>query len=62
MNQREVNRAVAKATGESVGTIRRLGFTLWEVDACSCEVGEQDAETEPMSLLLEKHAGELSFA
>ena len=26
MNQAELNRAVARATGESVSTIRRLGF------------------------------------
>jgi hypothetical protein len=28
MNQTEVNRAVARATGESVDRIARLGFTL----------------------------------
>ena len=29
MNQRELNRAVARATGESVATIRRMGFSPW---------------------------------
>ena len=28
MNQNELNRAVAKATGESVSSIKRLGFLL----------------------------------
>ena len=28
MTQNELNRAVARATGESLGTIRDLGFTL----------------------------------
>lgn len=28
MSQTEVNRAVARATGESVGTIQRLGFLI----------------------------------
>ena len=28
MTQREVNRAVARATGESVDTIQRVGFLL----------------------------------
>ena len=62
MNQRELNRAVAKVTGETVGTICRLGFTLWEFDACSRAVEEQETETEPMSLLLEEHACEPSCA
>lgn len=30
MNQRELNRAVARETGESVRTIERLGFLLTE--------------------------------
>jgi hypothetical protein len=34
MNQRELDRALARATGESVRTIRRLGFSLLDVD-CS---------------------------
>ena len=62
MNQREVDRAVAKVTGETVGTIRRLGFTLWEFEPCSCAEGEQKTETEPMSQLLEEHICEPSFA
>lgn len=33
MSQTELNRAVARATGESVNTIERLGFFLAEPDA-----------------------------
>ena len=62
MNQRELNRAVARVTGESVGTVRRLGFILWESDDCSHVEREQETETEPMSLLLEEHACEPSCA
>ncbi len=62
MNQRELNRAVAKVTGETVGTICRLGFTLWEFDACSCAEREQETDTEPIGLLLEEHACEPSCA
>ena len=62
MNQHELNRAVARVTGESVGTVRRLGFMLWEFDACSCAVEEQETETDPMSPLLEEHACEPSCA
>jgi hypothetical protein len=32
MSQTEVNRAVARATGESVGTIQRLGFLIADPD------------------------------
>jgi hypothetical protein len=32
MNQRDLDRALARATGESVRTIRRLGFSLLDVD------------------------------
>jgi hypothetical protein len=32
MNQTELNRAVARATGESLATIRRLGFLLADFD------------------------------
>jgi hypothetical protein len=32
MNQRELNDAVARATGESVTTVKRLGFLLAEFD------------------------------
>lgn len=31
MTQAELDRAVAAATGESVGTVRRLGFSIVEV-------------------------------
>lgn len=46
MNQNELNRAVARATGESVETIKRLGFLLSEpdeefVDADAEELGPQ---------------------
>ena len=62
MNQRELNRAVAKATGETVGTVRRLGFMLWESDNCSHVEREQETETEPMGLLLEERICEPSCA
>ena len=32
MNQRELNDAVARATGESVTTVKRLGFLLADFD------------------------------
>ncbi len=32
MNQREVNRAVAAATGETVSTIAELGFSIADPD------------------------------
>ena len=31
MNQNEVNRAVARATGETISTIRNLGFSIEEL-------------------------------
>lgn len=35
MTQQELDRAVAKATGESLGEIRRLGFSVADpVDVC----------------------------
>lgn len=40
MRQNEINRAVARATGESVSTVKRLGFLLAEVPA------EHDEESE----------------
>lgn len=33
MNQFELNRAVARATGETVSTVKRLGFLLADIDA-----------------------------
>ena len=33
MTQAEVNRAVARATGESVSTIQRLGFLIADPDS-----------------------------
>jgi hypothetical protein len=33
MNQNELNRSLSRATGESVRTIRRLGFSLFDPDA-----------------------------
>jgi hypothetical protein len=33
MNQNELNRSLSRATGESVRTIKRLGFTLFDPDA-----------------------------
>ena len=41
MTQAELNRAVARATGESVSTIRRLGFLLAETDM---ELADPDSE------------------
>ncbi len=32
MNQCELNRAVARATGETVATVKRMGFLLAEID------------------------------
>ena len=38
MNQRELNRAIAAATGESVETISAIGFSLVEpADDCDLE-------------------------
>lgn len=33
MKQAEINHAVARATGESVRTVRSLGFLVWDPDA-----------------------------
>ena len=41
MNQSELNRAVARATGETVSTIKRLGFLLADVDS-QAEADESD--------------------
>ncbi|MCG6156326.1 hypothetical protein [Rubinisphaera margarita] len=35
MRQSELNRAVASATGESIATIKRLGFLLSDPDTAS---------------------------
>lgn len=34
MNQADLNRAVAQVTGESISTIKRLGFLLAEPSDC----------------------------
>ena len=39
MHQAELDRAVARATGESVGTIRRLGFLLDDPTVADREIG-----------------------
>ena len=41
MRQADIDRAVARATGESVATIKRLGFLL---DDAAAEYDELDAE------------------
>ena len=41
MTQAEVNRAVARATGESVRTIQRLGFLIADPDS---ELSDPDDE------------------
>jgi hypothetical protein len=42
MNQRSLDRAVAEATGESVDTIRHLGF--WLVEAASSDLSPSDPD------------------
>ena len=42
MSQRDLERAVARATGESMATVRRLGFLLAEPDGWPDE--ELDAD------------------
>jgi hypothetical protein len=43
MKQADLNRAVARATGETVSTIRRLGFLIAEADDCLApSPGEHD--------------------
>jgi hypothetical protein len=41
MSQRELNRAVARATGESIATVKRLGFLLAEPSA---DIEDPDSE------------------
>ena len=48
MTQRDLNRAVAKATGESVGEIAHMGFS--ELPAPAPGPGSQDDRTEPAVL------------
>lgn len=49
MNQKELNRAVARRTGETVGTIRHLGFNLeaepdeFDHEACCLDWDEMEA-------------------
>lgn len=38
MHQAELNRALSRATGESVGTIKRLGFSLLEANFVPCDL------------------------
>ena len=40
MTQNQVNRAVAKATGESVGTIGQMGFSVADPDHVSRSCGK----------------------
>ena len=49
MNQTNLNRAVAAVTGEAVGTISRLGFSLYEpaTDHDSHAIDQETAETIP---------------
>ena len=42
MNQRELNRAVARSTGESVGAISRHGFSLLDPDVPASELEVPD--------------------
>jgi len=42
MNQRSLDRAVAEATGESIDTIRRLGF--WLVEGASSDMSLSDPD------------------
>ena len=37
MNQNDLNRSLSRATGESVRTIKRLGFSLFDPAANSAE-------------------------
>lgn len=47
MTQAEIDRAVARATGESVASIRRRGFVLFEPGA---DVDPEPCHTEPQCL------------
>ena len=42
MTQAEVNRAVARATGESVRTIQRLGFLIADPDSELTDPDDED--------------------
>ena len=42
MTQAEVNRAVARATGESVRTIQRLGFLIADTDSELTDPDDED--------------------
>lgn len=45
MNQSELNRAVARATGETVSTIKRLGFLLADIaDDAGLDVASDDPQ------------------
>ena len=46
MNQTELNRAVARATGESLTTVRRLGFLLADFDRCDRPARGPDWDTQ----------------
>ena len=63
MNQREVNRAVAKATGETVRTIGQLGFLLWDLrsNTCSETSTEEQTETNSLCISTEERSCEPSF-
>ncbi len=45
MNQAELNRAVARVTGESINTIKRLGFMLDE-PSCEQELVNEDLDAQ----------------
>lgn len=47
MSPRELHRAVARATGESVARIERLGFRLAESEATDAQMDADDEESEP---------------
>jgi hypothetical protein len=51
MNQSELNRAVASATGETVATVKRLGFLLEECD----DVDEAQLQVIDWDQLVEDH-------
>jgi hypothetical protein len=40
MNQHDLNRAVAEATGETVITISRIGFAQWEQEKNCITIGD----------------------
>ena len=47
MQQADLNRAVSRATGESVTTIKRLGFLLAEPDD-PCDPDSEDSTNYPL--------------